>query len=258
MKKLLLSTVAAIMVPFVGVGIATAQDEEGPPNFVPVELNVCSYEDRKDQDDFDDALKMMTDWMEENDSEPYAAFRLFPAYAGDQEFDFVYFGGWPNGSAMGRDLRDYWATAEDAQEAWDEAVDCNSSEMFASINLKSPESAADDDFMLSVSDCNVAEGRRSDDALDAIREWGAYRDVNGSPGGTWAWFPIYGDGNADFDFKLLNSHAGPEGFGNFWQWIVDRAAYDVQGGLLEGLLDCDVARMYVGETIVNTWPDSGE
>ena len=129
--------------------------------------------------------------------------------------------------------------------------------MFASINLKSPESAADDDFMLSVSDCNVAEGRRSDDALDAVREWGAYRDVNGSPGGTWAWFPIYGDGNADFDFKLLNRYAGPVGFGNFWQWIVDRAAYNVQAELFEGLLDCDVAQMYVGETIVNTWPDSG-
>ena len=222
MRKLLLSTAAAILVPFVGAGVATAQDEGGPPNFVPVELYACSYNDGKDQDDFDGALEKMTDWMEDNPAEPYAAFRMCPVFAGNPEFDFIYFGAWPNGSTMGRDNAAYFASADDALEAWNDAVDC-ASVLFASLNLKAPADDGDDDFMLSVSDCNVADGRSNGDAFDAIRAWGAYKEANGAPdGGLWAWIPINGDGEEDFDFKLLTSHAGPVGFGDFWQWIVER------------------------------------
>lgn len=256
MKKLLVGATVAILVPIVGLGIATAQEEEGPPNFVPVELNACSYKDGKDQDDHDRALNLMTEWMEENDSEPYAAFRLFPAYAGDPEFDFVYFGVWPDGATMGRDLRDYAASAEDAIEAWTDAVDCNSV-MFASLQLRAPEGGGDgdNDFMVSVSDCNVADGRSNSDAIDAIEEWGAHRDANGSPGGIWVWYPVHGDGDAEFDFKMLASHDDVVAFGNWWKFMVDTASYNVQNELYENLLECDVARLYNGETIINTWPD---
>ena len=256
MKKLLAAAVVAIIVPCMGVGIAAAQEEGAPRTFIPVELNVCNYAEGKDREDYDRALGVMTEWMEDNESEPYLALLLSPAYAGDPEFDFVYVGAWPSGSGMGRDLAHWFATADDAIAAMDEATDCGVSAMFGGTTIKAPpEGPPPDEFMLSISDCTVEDGRTVDEALAALEEWGAYRDATGSPGGMFVWFPAYGDGEADYTFKLLNSHRSAEAFGDFWQWFVDNAAYRKQGELLGGLLSCDVPRMYGAELVVSTWPD---
>ena len=127
--------------------------------------------------------------------------------------------------------------------------------MFASLNIKAaPENAGDNDFVLTMSNCTVAEGRKTSDATAAMRAYGEYRDANGSPGGSWLWFPAYGGGASQdgFDFKLVNSHAGTEGFGNHYQWVVENAAYLKQGELMDGLVSCDVARAYAGDTIIDT------
>lgn len=254
MRKLFISIIAAIVVAFSGGSISYAQDD-GPPNFVPLEMQACTYKDRKDSDDFDDAMDRMTKWMEDNDAAPYAAWRLNKFYTGaDREFDFLYLGAWPNGSTMGQDIAHYLATAGDAIEAYDEVADCQSNLMFASLNVKAPPESdgQGDGFVLTMSDCNVADGRKTADAIAAVRAYGEYRDANGSPGGTWLLFPAFGGGQAEFDFKLVNGHSSVEAFGNSYQWIVENAAYLKQGELFEGLLECDVARAYLGDTIVNT------
>jgi len=258
MKKLQTALLAGLATVIGGVGTATAQDEGGPPQFVPVELYACSYRDRQDQGDYDDALDQMKQWMQDHEgAEPYAAWRMFPVYFGpDQEFDFIYFGAWQNGSSMGRDLRNYWATANAATAAWDDAVDCAAQVMFASINVKQPpEDSGRGEFVLTVSDCKLAHGRQNAQALAALREYGQYRTDNGSPGGTWAWFPAYGGGDADYDFKLVNSHSDAEAFGNHFQWFGDNQAFMKLAALTDGLVECDDARVYSGETIVNTWPE---
>ena len=257
MKKLLVLLAPVFVCAFAGAGLAVAQ-EEAPPNFVPVEVNACTYNERKDQDDFDRALGLMTEWMEENDSQPYAAIRLMPSYAGNPEFDFVYFGFWPDGATMGRDISQYTASASDAIEAWNDAVDC-SAELFGSLMLKDPGDDTFDNFMLSVSDCSIADGRRNSDALDAISSWGGHRTGGGSSGGIWVWYPVQGGGDGDFDFKLLESHNDIVGYGNWWQYMVETESYNVRNELFEDLLNCDVARLYYGETIVNDIPqDNGD
>ena len=60
MRKLFISIIAAIVVAFSGGSISYAQDD-GPPNFVPLEMQACTYKDRKDSDDFDDALATITE-----------------------------------------------------------------------------------------------------------------------------------------------------------------------------------------------------
>ena len=90
------------------------------------------------------------------------------------------------------------------------------------------------------------------DAIAAMEAYAAYRDANGSPGGTYLWFPVMGGGEEDFDFKAVDSFASIEAYGNYYQWSVENAAYLKSGELFDGLLDCDVSRGYVGDTIVNT------
>lgn len=254
MKRILFSIASAIAVAISGVSVTLAQDG-GPPNFVPVEMQVCNFNDGKDGDDLQNAMDEMVDWMEKSDSAPYAAWTLSKFFvAPNLEFDFLYLGAWPNGSTMGKDTAHYRSSAADAIAAFDDVAECPGTFLYASLNVKQPpeNDGQGDGFVVTMSDCTVADGRKTEDAIAAIRAYGAYRDANGSPGGTYLWFPAYGGGTAVFDFKMVNTHASMEAFGNNYQWIVENAAYRKQGELLDGLVDCDVARAYAGDTVVNT------
>lgn len=257
MKKSVISLLAGLVALSAGTGTVSAQDNDDAPNFVPVELFACNYRERKDQDDFDKALDLLEQTSATDGAAPYAAWRLFRMFYGpDQDFDFIFFAAWPDGSSMGRDYKNYFAVGGDADAAWNDAVDCNAAVMFASLEIMAPADSPDsDDFILTFSDCELEKGRSNGQAIAALRAYGKYRTNSGSPGGTWAWFPAYGGGDADFDFKLINSHADVEAFGNHFQWFGDNQAFQTLGALTDGLMKCDEARVYRGETIYNTWPD---
>jgi len=257
MRKILISIAAAVVVACSGISITFAQDN-GPPNFIPLEMQACNYEDGKDSDDLDDAMEEMVDWMEKEEGDPYAAWILSKVHTDpSREFDFLYLGAWPNGSTMGRDMAHYFATAGDAIAAYGEVADCGGSSLYASLMVKEPPESdgQGDGFMVTMSDCTIADGRKTSDAIAAAREFGAYRDANGSPGGTYLWFPAYGvPADNPFDFKMVNTYASVEAFGNFYQWFVEHAAYTKRDELMDGLLECDVPRSYAGDTVVNTLP----
>jgi hypothetical protein len=254
MKKYLISIAVSIAISLSGISLSFAQDG-GPPNFVPVEMQVCNYRDGKDRDDLDKSLNEMTAWMADNDSEPYAGWIVEKwITGGTQEFDFLFLNAWPNGSTMGKDITEYGATAGDAIEAFNDVAECPATLLLGSLTVKEPpEGASDaDDFVLTITDCNVADGRKVQDAISAVREYSAYRDANGSVGGTYLWFPVLGGGDEEFNFKLVNSYASIQAYGDSYQWNIENASYMKRRELSEGLLDCNVARAYVGDTIINT------
>ncbi len=82
MRNILISLAAAIVVAISGVTITFAQDD-GPPSFVPVEMQVCNYRDGKDSGNLDKAMREMTDWMAANDSAPYAGWKFEKWITGD-------------------------------------------------------------------------------------------------------------------------------------------------------------------------------
>jgi hypothetical protein len=259
MRKTAISVGTAIVVALSGANISFAQDG-APPNITPVEMQACSYKDRKDRDDLDSAMNRMVTWMEEENSPPYSAWILEKLYTGaDRTFDYLYVGAWPDGSVMGQDITQYRATAGDEIEAAAEVSDCPANLLYGSLNTKEPPEGdlARDGVVITMTDCKVAEGRKVPDAIAAIREYGEYRAANGSPGGTWVWFPIYGGGaDGDANFKILNSHTDIQAFGNFYKWNIDNASYRKRNELSEGLLSCDTARAYLADSVVNTMTPS--
>ncbi len=249
MKKLLLSAVATACMLFVGSGVTFAQDD-GVPQFRPVEMWVCSYRDGKDQGDFDDVLE---DLVKVEAAGPYAAFRLFPSFrTADQDFDFLYLGVWPDGSTMGSGMANYGENGGDVEEAWDSVADCPTSVMYASMRIQDNDDGdGSGNFMLTVSDCKVGHALSNGQAIGALSRFNDYRVANGSTVGTITWFPVYGGGGADFDFKLAHVYSGAQHFGDSFQWFVDNQAYLVQQDMLDGIVSCDVPRVYIGETIMN-------
>jgi hypothetical protein len=207
----------------------------------------CTFKDRKDQDDINNAYEMFSDG-----DAPYAAFQLDPYFVGGlrDNFDFLFIGVWDSGAAMGADLADYWTNNQEAGEAWDEAVDC-ASLLYASSRIQPPQPTEDGNFMLTISDCKVAHGNSNGQAAGAIGRFNAYRVNNGMEVGTVLWYPVAGGGQAEFDFKLINTFSGPQHWGNYFSWYVDNEAYNVEGPMTEGIVDCDEARVYNGWTIMN-------
>jgi hypothetical protein len=250
MRKILLSIITVVVFATSGMQVSLAQDG-GPPQFRPVEMWACQYRDGKDREDMD---KVYEGFVDASSGAAYAAWHLTPYFVGNlqQQFDFIYLGAWENGSTFGGDLANLMANAGDAEEAWEETVTC-ASLMFASSRIQpNPDNAdASGNFMITISDCNVDEGRTSAQALGALRRFNDYRVANGSTVGTFAWFPVYGGGTAEFDFKLAHAYAGPQALGDDFQWYVDNQAYVVEGELTEGLVSCDEARVYTGSTIMD-------
>jgi hypothetical protein len=246
MKKLLLAAFTAAL--SLGIGISTAFAQDGP-QFRPVELWACTFRDGKDQEDMDDVYEMIE---EGTGDAQYAAFQINPYFAGNrnQEFDFIYLGVWNSGSEMGADLANYFASNQEAGEAWDETVDCGSS-LYASSRIQAPQQTDDGTFMLAVSDCKLAHGNSNAQAAGAISRFNDYRVANGMEVGTILWYAVAGGGGAEFDFKLVNAFTGPQHWGDYFSWYVDNQAYNVEGPMTEGIVACDESRVYVGRTLMN-------
>ena len=248
MIRLLISALATVSI--YAVGLASAQAQDGPPQFRPLEIWTCSFNDGKDQGDMDDVYESL---VEDAGDTAYAAFQINPYFAGQfaQNFDFVFLGAWADGSVMGADLATYLGMPDDD---WDEVADCQGS-MFAS-NWIQPMAAPNDmgNFVITVSDCTVDHGSSAAQAVGAIVRFNDYRVANGKTIGTLVWFPVYGGGDADFDFKLAHVYEGAQQLGDSFKWTIDNAAYNVSNSLRQGLVSCDDARLYTGRTIMNNLP----
>jgi hypothetical protein len=227
-----------------GTTLSFAQD--GPPQFRPVEMWACNFNNGKDQGDMDEVYE---DLVEDMGETAYAAFQLNPYFvSGDQDFDFIYLGAWADGSTMGSSLTE----GEDTSDAWNEAVTCPASLVFASTWLNQPQNdGGTGEFVMTVSDCNNGHAISNGQAAGALRRYNEYEKANGLDVGTLLWYPAFGHGGAEFDFKLVHVYPGAQQLGDSFQWFVDSQAYTVRGNIVDGIVDCDEARVYMGRTLMN-------
>ena len=251
MKKILLIAAAAATTWCLLAAPASAQDDG--PMFQPLEMWTCKFRDRKDQDDMNDVYEGIA---EATGGAPYAAWQLNPYMAGNRIdlFDFIYLGAWPDGSAMGADMANYFANAGDVGQAWEDTVEC-AGFLYASNTIQDVPDNGDDDsgnFMLAISDCKIAHGRTAAQAVGALNSYNDYRVANGSVVPTFVWFPAYGSGGAEFDFKLAQAYSGPQALGDQLSWFVDNQAYNVNNAMTQGLVDCDESRLYIGRTLMDS------
>jgi len=235
MKRLLPAALVAAVMFLCSIPTVDAQDV--PPQFRPLELWACNFRDRTDQEDMDRVYRM----TETADADiPYAAWQLNPMMVGSRinDFEFIYIGAWADMATWGADLQRGMPTPPDYEEAWNETADCQGF-MYASMGIQDVEDAAAENFILTISDCSRPGGASLYQAIDAIDRFNDYRVENGVTILTRAWFPMYGDGTADFDFKLIHAYTGPQALGDANQWYADNQAYRAQGDLMEGVVNCD-------------------
>jgi len=247
MKAIIKWATAYSMLALMAAGSAVAQEEGEGPTAFPVEIYVCNFNEGMGHAELNKWADKWNAWIESTSSPPvpYSAWTLTPFYFGeDQDFDFIWLGTSPNAAALGRAYDNYLSNSGDLQPEFDKIATCGAHNNFATVNIKEP---ADDgessSFVLSFSNCNLAEGKTFDDAMPALQAWSEYRTGHGSGSGMWVMFPAYGGGQADFDFKFVVSHQNHEALGVDYDHYA-QGGHAKAGELFGGLLECDESRAY--------------
>lgn len=248
MKRLLTALVSCSLLLSAGIGIADEHEgEAGEANVAtPIEMFACTYNEGKGPADLDAATKNWNAWADKNGVDDYSAWTLVPYYSGpDQDFDVLWLGGSDNAKTMGR-VQDAWlATGSKAAEGFAEVVSCDVHAAYAVLQMKKPPKRDNpSNVVISFSDCNTAEGTTFDDMYMPLIEWGNYKGENGSTAGMWVFFPSYGGGGEEFDFKWVTAYQNLEDLGADWDQLSE-SGWKKAGELFAGKLECDSSRSYL-------------
>ncbi|MDX1405184.1 MAG: hypothetical protein R3192_11625 [Woeseiaceae bacterium] len=247
MKKILISTIVSCVIVLAGSVTSSAQDDM---LVIPVELYTCKYNNRQGPDDLDRVVARWNSWADSNAMDYYAAWTLTPYYySPEQEFDVIWLGAAKDAVALGRGQSAWLGGTHGLQDDFDEVLTCDSHSNFASINFKMPpENATPQNSILTFSDCTFEDGASFTALGAAMRQWAEYLDQQGSTAGIWHWYPVYGGGGEQFDFKWLEAFSNLEELGADYERYGNGGGFVTAGRLMGHLIDCDSARAYIAES----------
>lgn len=252
MKKILKAiSVVAAFVPL-AMGSAMAQvSEEGMGKVLPVELFACSYNDGKDEGDLNRVITRWTRWMDERNNDDYAAWTLTPYHYGpDQEFDMIWMGAFTDGNAMGAGVDQYFAEGGDINDAFEEVITCGAHIGLASAMYKSPpNNETPESSIITMMDCELNEGNRYSDIKAAELAWAKHMTSAGSTAGTFHWSPIYGGGDAEYDYKVVNAYENYTELGADWERFSNGGGREASTEIFDDIDECDDARVYIATSI---------
>lgn len=245
MKQLVAAFAAGSIILVMGMSTSLAQDDDQMEPATPVEIFACNYNEGKSYADLDPVVDKFNEWADKQGID-YAAWTLVPYYAGPkQDFDYLWLGGSKSAQALGR-AQDLWLSkGGKILDMFDDVAPCQGHANFAALKFKTPAKRDNpSNIIISFSDCNMADGLTFDDVAPALSEWAEYRDGHGSTAGMWVFFPAYGAGGEEFDFKFIASWGNLEEQGADWDQY-SASGHEKAAELFAGKLECDASRVYL-------------
>lgn len=162
----------------------------------------------------------------------------------------IWLGAGKDAVALGKAQDAYMAEEAGLHAAFNDAITCDSHSNFASIRYKaSSEAATPGNSVLTFSDCKYKEGADSEALSKAMGEWSAYLTEAGSETTIFHWYPAYGGGGEEFDFKRIQVYQNFADLGADYERYGNGRGYEVNGKLLGHLIDCDSNRAYVARNL---------
>ena len=233
------------------LGSSTVAAQDGGIHVIPVELFTCTYNDGKGSDDLDNVIEKWNAWADEQGMDDYSAWTLTPYYfSSEQKFDVIWLGAGKDAVALGKTQDTYMAESAGLHDAFSEVVSCDAHVNYASINHKAPpDGATSRDGILTFSDCNFKEGATFAALGTAMAGWSQHLSDGGSNAAVFHWYPAYGGGQEEFDFKWLESHESLATLGADYERYGNGGGFEVRRNLLGHLIDCDSIRAYVSKNI---------
>lgn len=232
-------------------GQALAQDGAASPKLSPAEIYTCNYLKGKDRGDLDKVIERWNEWMDDNDSAPYTAWLMTPAFFGQEiTFDVAWLGAWPTNADMGRGLQTWRDKGDQMNQGFFDVFSCDQHMSMAVLPMQPP-AEAPDSGLVRFMDCTVAEGKTSPDAVQAHQKFKKYMDSKGSDTSAWVFFPGMGAGKTDFDFKMVLANANYPSLAKDSEIITNGGGWQEAGKTFAGLSTCDSPRLYQTDMIRN-------
>lgn len=248
MKKMLISSFMAGLILAASSGAFSA-DHDGML-VIPVDLYACTYKDGKDSEDLDKVIAKWNAWADKRNIDDYAAWTLTPYYYGpEQEFDVLWLGAGKDAVVLGRAQDDYLANNDGIAQDFDEVISCNAHTNMASINFKAtPEGATPANSVLTFSDCSYDDGATFDALGEAMGKWSKHLSDAGSNAGVWHWYPVYGGGGEEFDFKWVEAFENFADLGADYESYGNGRGFETYREVLSDLVSCDSTRAYLAQS----------
>jgi hypothetical protein len=243
MTKRLMAGFIAAAVAFACNLSANAQDSVV---FVPVDINGCTFNEGRGPADLDAAVEKFNAYMDGNDNDAYAAWTMTKAYTSpDQEFDFAWLGAHKNGTTMGAGADAWRASGGEVLAEFGKVATCAGWGNYASRMFKAPPGGnVPQDGVMVFSNCKVEEGKTYDDAIAAVNEWVGILTEAGSTAAMYHWYPVYGTGENDINYKAVTAYPNHTELGKDYDRIGNGGLFVKQNELMRGVVDCDVSRVY--------------
>jgi hypothetical protein len=246
MNRMVAGSAAVFALLFAGSAFAQVS-ADGMGKILPVEMFVCNYKDGQDEGDLNKAIDRWTAYMDGNNTTNYAAWTLTPYFYGvEQAFDFIWMGAYADGNAMGGGIDQYLREGGDIDADFAKVADCGAHIMLTSAMYKAPaDGETPTTGVISMMNCELNEGKRYSDIKKAEIEWADYLTSNGSSGGYWHWFPTYGGGDSDFDYKVVFAYDNFTELGADLERGMNGGGRETSQKIFGNIDDCDDARVYL-------------
>lgn len=207
---------------FTATQFGQVQAQEAPPP-APIEAFYCNFHDGKSMKDLEPVATRLNNWAVENDP-TYSAWILTPVFGiGKQLPQVVWLGSNPSGNAFGKGLSAWLSTGRDIQTAFDAVIDCGMGHFLASsVEINAPEGIPGDGAVM-FSQCKLENGANPVKAIEAHRALSRDMRSLGARNSNWAFFPMLGGGDIDFDYWGVSTFKS-------WQDYFDAYEIYVNGG----------------------------
>jgi hypothetical protein len=176
--------------------------------------------------------------MDERNIDNYAAWTLTPYHYGpNQKFDMIW---------MGAGTDQWFAEGGDVNDTFEDVIDCSAHIGLASVMYKSPPNyETPGSSIITMMDCELNEGNRYTDIKAAELAWAEHMTSSGSNAGTFHWFPAFGGGDAEYDYKVVNAYAKYAELGADFERFSNGRGREASTEIFGDIDECDDARVYV-------------
>lgn len=224
---------------------------DGMGKVVPVEAYTCNFNEGMDQSDLNAVIERWNDFADDSDMDDYAAWLLTPFFfTPEQDFDFIWLGAFSDGNAMGAGLQNWITNGQELGAAFDEVVDCGAHLAFSSAMYKAPPGGnTPSNGVITMMDCELNEGKEYSDIKAAELKWVEHLAEAGSEAAFYHWMPMFGGGEAEFDYKVVFAYADFNSLGATVEHIANGGGREESSEIFGDIDDCDDARVYLTRSI---------
>ncbi|MDH4049614.1 MAG: hypothetical protein OEW68_01060 [Gammaproteobacteria bacterium] len=246
-KHNIVATMAAMLALLVSGSVLAQVSKDGLGKVLPVELFACKYHDGKSAADLEKVITRWTKYMDDNGINDYAAWTLTPYHYGpNQDFDVIWMGAFADFNAMGSGINTWLTKGGELQKAYFDVLDCNGHALMSSAMYKAPaNNETPASGIITMMDCKLNDGKRYSDIKDAEMKWAKYLGDGGSKAGYWHWFPTFGGGDADFDYKVVFAYENYVDLGADMERNANGGGRESSQEIFADIDDCDDARVYL-------------